>query len=73
LIEKLNKFQALHTVTDYIMMLGGQEMNFTGPCLTPESNIICRFDVLKVRGRMMTPNIGSCITPAVMYEGLYPE
>ncbi|CAG2116675.1 unnamed protein product, partial [Medioppia subpectinata] len=58
----------LHTSTDYIIMLGGQELNFTGPCLTEDSNIICRFDVLKVKGRMLTNNIGACITPAVMYE-----
>ncbi|XP_054161232.1 protein mesh-like [Oppia nitens] len=59
----------LHTSTDYILMLGGQELNFTGPCLTPDSLITCRFDIFKVRGRMMTQNIGSCITPPIMYEG----
>ena len=54
-------------------MLGGGELNFTGPCLTPDSNIICRFDVLKVKGKMMTHNIGACITPPVMYEGMPPN
>lgn len=59
----------MHTSNDYILMLGGEELNWTGPCLTEDSAIFCNFDIFRVPGKMMTHNIGACITPAVMFEG----
>lgn len=59
----------LHTSSDYVLMLGGEELNWTGPCLTEESIIYCNFDVIRTLGKMKTQNIGACIVPAIMFEG----
>lgn len=63
-------FQGMTTSTNYILSLGGEVVNVTGPCLTEQSTIYCRFDIWKVKGIYMTENIAACISPPVMYEGL---
>lgn len=60
----------LTTSINYISMLGGEMLNVTGPCFSPDSVITCRFDSWKVKGHFFTENIAACITPPVMFEGL---
>lgn len=50
-------------------MLGGTIVNFTGPCLRPESVITCTFENFPTKGIYRDRNHASCVTPAVMYHG----
>ncbi len=59
----------LTTSINYIMSLGGEMLNVTGPCFSPDSTISCRFDIWKVKGHFLTENIAACITPPLMFEG----
>lgn len=60
----------LTTSINYILSLGGEMLNVTGPCFGADSVITCRFDSWKVKGKYFTENIASCITPPVMFEGM---
>ncbi|KAI1296786.1 Protein mesh [Halotydeus destructor] len=53
----------------YGHMLGGTMVNITGPCLSPDSIIVCRFENWKSEGFYRDPNHASCISPPVMYHG----
>ena len=50
-------------------MLGGTLVNITGPCLRPESIIVCKFENWKSVGIYRDHNHATCITPPVMYHG----
>lgn len=62
--------KVITTSINWVPMLGGEVMNLTGPCITPDSVVYCRFDTWKVVGRFVTENIVSCIVPPLMYEGI---
>lgn len=53
----------------YGHMLGGTLVNITGPCLSPNSIIVCKFENWKVEGYYRDPNHATCISPPVMYHG----
>ncbi|XP_073993823.1 sushi domain containing 2 mesh isoform X2 [Rhodnius prolixus] len=50
-------------------MLGGQVVNITGPCFTPDMRILCRFDVETVVGTVVDTNRAICVQPFVMADG----
>ena len=50
-------------------MLGGTMINFTGPCLQPESIITCKFENWRTQAIFRDVNHASCISPTVMYHG----
>jgi hypothetical protein len=50
-------------------MLGGTLVNFTGPCLSPNSIITCKFENWRTQGIYRDFNHATCISPPVMYHG----
>ena len=46
------------------------EVRFTGPCLLPDTRIVCRFQFDDVQGAVIDRNRGACQMPAMGQEGV---
>jgi len=50
-------------------MLGGTQVNITGPCFKPGMRVLCRFNTEDSEGVVINENIATCIMPWVEAEG----
>lgn len=50
-------------------MMGGTTIYVTGPCFSPEQDIVCRFDTQAAVGRYINQNKAACIMPLVDTTG----